>query len=158
MTPAVEILRQSGISFTLHEYSHDPSVRSYGEEAAEALGMDPDRVFKTLLVELVGSKKGLAVGVIPVSSKLDLKGIAAVVGAKKAAMAESAAAEKATGYVVGGISPLGQRKRLPTVVDESAAGFDTICISGGRRGLEIELAPDDLARMVGGRLGPIARR
>lgn len=144
-TPATAVLAAAGVSFNLHPYSHDPAAGSYGMEAAEVLGIDPARVFKTLMVEVDGK---LAVGVVPVSGNLDLKAIAAALGSKKAAMADPAAAERRTGYVLGGISPLGQRQPSPTVVDESALALDTILVSGGRRGLDIELDPRDLVRLT----------
>lgn len=129
----------------LHPYTHDPGAASYGTEAAEALGTAPEKVFKTLMVEVEGR---LAVGVVPVSGNLDLKAFAAALGAKKAAMADPAAAERRTGYVLGGISPLGQRQASPTVIDDSALSFETVLVSGGKRGLDIELAPADLIRLT----------
>jgi Cys-tRNA(Pro)/Cys-tRNA(Cys) deacylase len=127
----------------VHEYAHDPRASSYGREAGEALGVPLDRVFKTLIASVDGD---LVAGVVPVEGQLDLKALAAAAGGKRAAMAEVAAAERATGYVAGGISPVGQRRRLPVVLDASAMGFPTVFCSGGRRGLEIELAPADLVR------------
>ncbi|ARF54869.1 Cys-tRNA(Pro) deacylase [Streptomyces gilvosporeus] len=153
-TPATVALTEAGVAFTTHSYAHDPAVASYGEEAAEALGVSPDQVFKTLLAEVDGA---LTVAVVPVSGSLDLKALAAAVGGKRAAMADPVAAERATGYVRGGISPLGQRKRLRTVVDTSAEGRETVCVSAGRRGLEVELAPADLVTLTGALLAPIAR-
>jgi Cys-tRNA(Pro)/Cys-tRNA(Cys) deacylase len=144
-TPATAVLAAAGVSFNLHPYSHDPAAASYGMEAAEVLGIDPARVFKTLMVEVDGK---LAVGVVPVSGSLDLKAIAAALGSKKAAMADPSAAERRTGYVLGGISPLGQRQPSPTVIDESALTLDTVLVSGGRRGLDIELNPRDLVRLT----------
>lgn len=144
-TPATAILAAAGVPFVLHPYTHDPAAASYGTEAAEALGIAPEKVFKTLMVEVEGR---LAVGVVPVSGNLDLKAFAAALGAKKAAMADPAAAERRTGYVLGGISPLGQRQPSPTVVDRSALTFETVLVSGGKRGLDIELAPADLIRMT----------
>ncbi len=129
----------------LHPYAHDPSAASYGIEAAEALGIAPEKVFKTLMVEVEGR---LAVGVVPVSGNLDLKAFAAAVGAKKASMADPVAAERRTGYVLGGISPLGQRQSSPTVVDSSALELGTMLVSGGKRGLDVELAPADLIRLT----------
>lgn len=129
----------------LHPYTHDPAAPSYGTEAAQALGVDPARVFKTLMVDVEGR---LAVGIVPVSGTLDLKAIAAALGAKKAAMADPAAAQRRTGYVLGGISPLGQRLPSPTVLDSSALALATVLVSGGRRGLDIELAPADLVRLT----------
>ena len=138
----------------MHVYDHDPRRGAYGLEASDALGIAPERVFKTLVAEVDGA---LTVGVVPVAGQLDLKALAAAVGGKRAVMAGVAAAERATGYVAGGISPLGQRKRLPVVIDSSALGFATIFCSGGRRGLEIELAPADLARAAGARVAVIAQ-
>ncbi len=155
MTPAVNAARKAGIAFTLHEYRHDPRAESYGLEAAEALGLDPARVYKTLVAAPEG--KGLWVAVVPVAGLLDLKALAAVAGAKRAVMAEAKAAERATGYLVGGISPLGQRQRLPTVVDTTALAHATVFVSAGRRGLEIELAPADLVRLCRATTVPIAR-
>jgi Cys-tRNA(Pro)/Cys-tRNA(Cys) deacylase len=152
-TPATALLASQRVSHTVHTYDHDPRHASYGTEASVALGLSPGRVFKTLVAEVDGA---LTVGVVPVSTQLDLKALAAAVGGKKAKMADVAAAERATGYVAGGISPLGQRKRLPVVLDASATGFDTIFCSGGRRGLEIELAPADLARLADAIVAPIA--
>ena len=152
-TPATAALAAAGVPFTLHPYSHDPSAPSYGLEAAQVLGIDPARVFKTLMVEIDGR---LAVGVVPVSGSLDLKAIAAALGSKKAAMANPAAAERRTGYVLGGISPLGQRLPSPTVIDDSALGQDTILVSGGRRGLDIELAPGDLVLLTKAITAPIS--
>ena len=144
-TPATAALAAAGVPFVLHPYTHDPSAASYGAEAAEVLGVDPSRVFKTLMVEVEGR---LAVGIVPVSGTLDLKAFAAALGAKKAAMADPAAAQRRTGYVLGGISPLGQRLPSPTVLDASALALDTLLVSGGRRGLDIELAPADLVRLT----------
>jgi Cys-tRNA(Pro)/Cys-tRNA(Cys) deacylase len=153
-TTATIALDRARIPYTLHEYSHDPRSGSYGLEASDALGVPPERVFKTLVAAVDGGT--LAVGVVPVHRQLDLKALAAAVGGKKAVLAEVAAAERATGYVAGGISPLGQRKHLPTVLDASAEAFDTIYCSAGRRGLEIELSPGDLARLTAATLAPIA--
>ncbi len=147
-TPATVAATKAGIGFTLHPYEVSAAAESYGEAAAKALGVPPERLFKTLLAEVDGN---LTVGVVPVSGRLDLKALAAAVGGKRARMAEPADAERATGYVVGGISPLGQRRRLPVVVDESASGFPTVYVSAGRRGLQIELAPADLLRLTGAR-------
>jgi Cys-tRNA(Pro)/Cys-tRNA(Cys) deacylase len=154
-TPATAALAAAGVSFVLHPYSHDPSAASYGLEAAEVLGIDPKRVFKTLMVEVEGK---LAVGIVPVSGNLDLKSVAAALGSKKAAMADPKAAERRTGYVLGGISPLGQRQPSPTVLDESALSFDTILVSGGRRGLDIEIAPGDLIRLTKALTAPIGAK
>ena len=147
-------LERAKIPFTLHEYAHDPRHESYGAEASEALGVAPERVFKTLVAEVDGA---LVTGVVPVEGQLDLKALAAAAGGKKAAMAQAAAAERATGYVTGGISPVGQRKRLPVVVDESALRFPTVFCSAGRRGLEIELAPADLVRATDAKVASIGR-
>jgi Cys-tRNA(Pro)/Cys-tRNA(Cys) deacylase len=153
-TTATAALERAKIPFTVHEYAHDPRAESYGREASEALGVAPGRVFKTLVAEVDGA---LVTGVVPVEGQLDLKALAAACGGKKAAMADVTAAERATGYVAGGISPVGQRKRLRVVVDESAIGFETVFCSAGRRGLEIELAPADLVRAVGASVAGIAR-
>ncbi|CAM5586770.1 Cys-tRNA(Pro) deacylase [Streptomyces atroolivaceus] len=153
-TPATVALTAAGTDFTVHAYDHDPSSPSYGEEAAEALGVRADRVFKTLVADVDGE---LVVAVVPVAGSLDLKALASAVGGKRAAMADPAAAERTTGYVRGGISPLGQRKRLRTVLDASAASHPTICVSAGRRGLEVELAASDLATLTGATLAEIGR-
>ncbi|WP_432831836.1 Cys-tRNA(Pro) deacylase [Dactylosporangium sp. CA-092794] len=152
-TPATALLTRAKIAFTPHTYEVDPRAASYGEAAAAALGVDPARLFKTLITTVDGQ---LTVGVVPVSSSLDLKALAAAVGGKRAAMAEPAAAERATGYVTGGISPVGQRSRLPIVIDASAEELPTMYVSGGRRGLQIELAPADLVQVTGATLAPIA--
>ena len=141
-TPATVALTRLGIAFEVREYHHDPAAPSFGLEAAAALGVEPDRVFKTLLAEVDAGL--LVVGIVPVSGSLDLKALAAAVGGKRAAMAAPALAERRTGYVVGGISPIGQRTSLPTVLDETAQLWDTVFVSGGRRGLDLELAPDAL--------------
>jgi Cys-tRNA(Pro)/Cys-tRNA(Cys) deacylase len=155
-TPAVRALERAKASFSLHEY--DPADgaggHGYGEVAVAALGADPARVLKTLVTRVDGT---LTVAVVPVSAQLDLKALAAAAGGRRAAMAEPADAERATGYVRGGISPLGQRKALPTVVDESALGFPTVLVSAGRRGLQVELEPADLVRLTRARTAPIAR-
>lgn len=153
-TPATTTLAAAGIAFTAHPYAHDPAAPSYGLEAAAALGVAPERVFKTLLVEGDGS---LAVGVVPVDRQLDLKALAATLGVKRVVMADPATAERVTGYVVGGISPVGQKRPLPTVLDESATTYPTVFVSGGRRGFDIELAPGDLLAVTGGRTAPIGR-
>jgi Cys-tRNA(Pro)/Cys-tRNA(Cys) deacylase len=142
-TAATVALERARIPFTVHEYAHDPRHESYGIEASQVLGIPPGRVFKTLIAEVDGN---LVAGVVPVDGQLDLKALAAAAGGKRASMAAVAAAERATGYVAGGISPVGQRKRLPVVLDSSAMSFSTVFCSGGRRGLEIELAPADLVR------------
>jgi Cys-tRNA(Pro)/Cys-tRNA(Cys) deacylase len=153
-TPATVALTALGLPFTAHPYEHDPSAPSFGLEAAEALGVEPDRVFKTLLAD---TDLGLVVGVVPVTGMLDLKALAAAVGAKRAAMADPAVAERRTGYVVGGISPIGQKTRHVTVVDETAQLFDTVFVSGGKRGFDIELSPADLLTATAGRYAPIAK-
>jgi len=155
MTPAVEAAKAAGIEYEVVQYDHDPKAESYGLEAAELLGIEPERVFKTLVAKLDGA--ALAVGIVPVVTRLDLKSLASATGARKAEMADPAEAQRATGYVVGGISPLGQKRRLITVLDESALLFDTIYVSGGRRGLEIVLAPADLVRLTEARVADIAR-
>jgi Cys-tRNA(Pro)/Cys-tRNA(Cys) deacylase len=142
-TPATIALNRAGIAFTVHEYAHDPRHESYGLEASQALGVPAERMFKTLVAEVDGA---LVVGVVPVPGQLDLKALAAACGGKRAVMAQVSAAERATGYVAGGISPVGQRKRLPVLLDASAMAYATVFCSGGRRGLEIELAPADLVR------------
>ncbi|GGX61354.1 Cys-tRNA(Pro) deacylase [Streptomyces fructofermentans] len=153
-TPATVALAAAGVEFTVHAYEHDPAHPSYGEEAAEAMGVSPDRVFKTLVADVDGE---LVVAVVPVAGSLDLKALAAAVGGKRAAMADPAAAERTTGYVRGGISPLGQRRRLRTVLDASAASHATVCVSAGRRGLEVELAPDDLSALTDAVSAPVGR-
>lgn len=161
-TPATVALTASGVAFTTHAYEHDPASPSYGEEAAQALGTALGipyeealrRIFKTLLAEVDGA---LTVAVVPVGGALDLKALASAAGGKRAVMADPAAAERVTGYVRGGISPLGQRKRLPTVLDGSVSEHATVCVSAGRRGLEVELAPADLAALTGAVLAPISR-
>jgi Cys-tRNA(Pro)/Cys-tRNA(Cys) deacylase len=145
-TPATALLAREKVSYTLHPYRHDPRADGFGEEAAAALGVAPERIFKTL-VGLVDGR--LACAVVPVAGRLDLKAFAAALGGKRAELAEPAAAARATGYVVGGISPLGQRSRLPVVVDESAAAFESVYVSAGKRGLQVELAPSDLLRLTG---------
>jgi Cys-tRNA(Pro)/Cys-tRNA(Cys) deacylase len=152
-TPATALLVKQKVAHQVHEYAHDPRSESYGTEASEAMGVSADRVFKTLVAEVDGQ---LTVGVVPVAGQLDLKALAAAAGGKKARMADLAAAERATGYVAGGISPLGHRKRLPVVVDSSATGFDTIFCSAGRRGLEIEVAPSDLITLAQATVAAIA--
>ncbi|GGW93103.1 Cys-tRNA(Pro) deacylase [Streptomyces chryseus] len=153
-TPATVALTEAGTAYVLHAYEHDPASPSYGEEAAQALGVTPDRVFKTLVADIDGA---LTVAVVPVAGSLDLKALAAAVGGKRAAMADPVAAERTTGYVRGGISPLGQRKRLPTVLDASASSHETVCVSAGRRGLEVELSPADLAALTDAVIAPIGR-
>jgi Cys-tRNA(Pro)/Cys-tRNA(Cys) deacylase len=150
----VRAAQRAGVRVELHEYAHDPGAASYGIEAAEALGVDPARVLKTLVAAVDGA---LWVAVVPVEAQLDLKRLAAAAGGKRAAMAPVVDAERATGYVAGGISPLGQRRSLPTVVEASALAHATVFVSGGRRGLEIELAPAELVRLTDARTAPVAR-
>jgi Cys-tRNA(Pro)/Cys-tRNA(Cys) deacylase len=144
-TPATVALTRAGIEFRLHEYAHDPRAASYGLEAAEALGLEPARVFKTLMATVDGR---LAVAVVPVAGQLDLKALARVLGAGRAAMAEVVVAERSTGYVAGGISPVGQRRRHPTVLDSTALDHPSVFVSAGRRGLDLEIAPADLVRIT----------
>jgi Cys-tRNA(Pro)/Cys-tRNA(Cys) deacylase len=154
-TPALALLEKAGVPHTVHPYDADsPDAHGYGEAAVAALGADPRQVFKTLVTRVDGA---LTVAVVPVSGSLDLKALAAAAGGRKAAMADPADAERATGYMVGGISPLRQRKRLPVVIDSSALGFATIFCSGGRRGLEIEIAPGDLVQVVQATVADIAQ-
>lgn len=155
MTPGINVAKQQSVVHTVHEYSHDADSESYGQEAAEKLGVRPERVFKTLVVAL--DNKALAVAVLPVSAMLSMKQMARAVGAKKATMALPAEVERATGYVLGGVSPLGQKKRLKTVIDASAAGYESVYVSAGRRGLEIELSPEDLQRLTGAVLANICQ-
>ena len=154
MTPAVLMLERAGINHEVHAYEHDPNVESFGQEAAHALGVDPATVFKTLLA--VVDRSETVVAVVPVTRLLDLKALARAAGGKKAAMADPADAARTTGYVVGGISPLGQRKQLRTFIDSTARNHDLINVSGGRRGLEVRLAADDLGRLVGATFAPLA--
>ena len=149
-TPAIAAAARAGVAFAVHEYRHDPRAESFGLEAVEKLGLDAARVFKTLVADVDGA---LTVAVVPVEAQLDLRALG-----KRARMADASAAERATGYVAGGISPLGQRRALPTVVDSSALDHETIHVSAGRRGLELELAPADLVELTGARVAPIARR
>tara|TARA_Y100001960_G_scaffold57756_2_gene59525 strand:- start:1323 stop:1796 length:474 start_codon:yes stop_codon:yes gene_type:complete len=155
MTPAINLAKKKKVSHTIHQYEHDPRADSYGLEAAEVLGQDPKTVFKTLLFCLNGEPKNLAVAIIPVDQKLNLKLAAKAAKGKKADMADPEIAQKTTGYVVGGISPLGQKKALPTFLHESATEQDTICVSAGKRGLEIELAPKDLLSLTRGQFAPL---
>jgi Cys-tRNA(Pro)/Cys-tRNA(Cys) deacylase len=152
-TPATALLTKAKIAFTLHPYDHDPRAEAYGDEAAAALGVEPTRIFKTLVALIDGT---LTCAVVPVAARLDLKALAAAVGGKRGAMAEPAAAARATGYVVGGISPIGQRSRLPVVVDASAQALETVYVSAGKRVLQVELAPADLIRAANARFAPIA--
>ncbi|MFT4629694.1 MAG: Cys-tRNA(Pro)/Cys-tRNA(Cys) deacylase [Arenicella sp.] len=153
MTPAINILKQQKISYTIHEYTHDAGVQSYGIEAADKLGIPADHIFKTLVV-LVDSEY-LAVAILPVEHSLNLKLMAKSLCGKKVAMADTAAVQRSTGYVLGGVSPIGQKVRLKTVIDESAINLASILVSAGRRGLEIELAPTDLSRMCGAKFASI---
>ena len=148
------MLERAGVGFRLHEFNHDDRAR-FGIEAANSLGVDPGRVFKTLIVELSDERRGVAI--VPVDATLDLKAYASALGVKQARMAIAADAERQTGYVVGGISPLGQRRRLPTVIDQSALRLDTMFVSAGRRGLEVEIAPPDLIELLAATTAPIAR-
>ncbi len=153
MTPGILAAQRARVAFTVHEYEHDPAAESYGNEAVEKTGANPDQVFKTLVVSLDG--KDLAVAVVPVSAMLSLKLIARAAGAKKAAMADKQLVQRTTGYVLGGVSPLGQKKRLKTFIDDLARNFATLFVSAGKRGLEIELAPEDLSRLTGATFAPL---
>lgn len=153
-TPATMALTRAGVPFVVRAYEHDPAAPSYGLEAAQALGADPATVFKTLLAKVDGA---LTVAVVPVTGSLDLKALAAACGGKRAELADPVEAERVTGYVIGGISPLGQRRALPTVVDESARAHPSVLVSGGRRGLDVELAPDDLVALTAASWASIAR-
>ena len=153
-TAATTALSRAGVAFVPHAYAHDPSVTDFGSEAATALGIEAERVFKTLMVD---TDAGLGIGIVPVSGMLDLKALAAALGGKRAAMADLALAERKSGYVVGGISPFGQRTALPTVLDDSALEFDTIFVSGGRRGFDIELTPADVLAATRGTAARIRR-
>ncbi|MEP7020803.1 MAG: Cys-tRNA(Pro) deacylase [Pseudonocardiales bacterium] len=152
-TPATALLTRAGVAFTLHPYPHDPRADGFGDEAAAALGVSPEQIFKTLIASVDGA---LVCAVVPVAGRLDLKALAAAVGGKRAELAEPAAAERATGYVVGGISPVGQKARLRVVLDSSARSFATVFVSAGKRGLQVELAPDDLVRHAPAELADIA--
>jgi Cys-tRNA(Pro)/Cys-tRNA(Cys) deacylase len=152
-TPATALLSRAGVAFTLHPYRHDPRADAFGDEAATALGVTPERIFKTLIAAVDAA---LVCAVVPVAGRLDLKALAAAVGGKRAVLAEPVAAARATGYVVGGISPLGQKSRLRVVLDVSAAAFPTVYVSAGKRGLQVELTPDDLVRLAPAELAPIA--
>jgi Cys-tRNA(Pro)/Cys-tRNA(Cys) deacylase len=154
MTPAVQTAQRAKIAFTVHEYEHDAGA-AYGVEAVERLGLDPERVFKTLVTS--PGERAFVVAVVPVAASLDLRALGTAVGSKRLEMADPHDAERVTGYDLGGISPLGQRKQLPTVVDASAEAFDTVFVSAGRRGLEIELAPADLVRLTQATVAPISR-
>lgn len=153
-TPAILALEKAGIAYSVHSYVHDPAAPSYGLEAAAALGLAPETVFKTLLAD---ADDALVVAVVPVNAQVDLKALAAAVGAKKAGMADPAVAARVTGYVVGGISPIGQKRRLRTVVDDSALSCSTLYVSGGRRGVDLGLDPRDLIAITGASTAPIRR-
>jgi Cys-tRNA(Pro)/Cys-tRNA(Cys) deacylase len=155
VTPATRAAQRAGVAFAVHAYAHDAAVVGYGAEAVERLGLDPERVFKTIVVRAGDAP---VVAVVPVATEVDLKALAGALGAKQATLADAADAQRLTGYVVGGISPLGQKRALPTVIDASATSFSTVFVSAGRRGLEIELTPDDLCRVANGSFAAIARR
>jgi Cys-tRNA(Pro)/Cys-tRNA(Cys) deacylase len=156
LTPGIKAIERAGLVHKIHQYQHEPSAESWGEEAADKLGVEPARVFKTLVVTLDGQE--MVVGLVPVNTRLNLKTLAREAGGKKAGMAQPKTVERGTGYVLGGVCPLGQKKSLRTFLDDSASQFSTIYISAGRRGLEIELAPDDLLALCGGHLAPLQHK
>jgi Cys-tRNA(Pro)/Cys-tRNA(Cys) deacylase len=155
MTPAINTAKKAKINFSIHEYNHDPQSNSYGEEAAEKLGLEQGRVFKTLVVSNENDR--LCVAIVPVSSLLNFKLLAKAIGSKKAGMADKKRVEKITGYVLGGVSPLGQKKKLPTIVHETAQQYETVFVSAGKRGLQIELSPGDLVELTSGKYGKICQ-
>lgn len=155
MTPAINAAKKSKITFRVHTYDHEPGEASYGMEAARKLNLDPDRVFKTLVVST--DSGSLAVAIVPVSRQLDLKAMAQALGAKKTAMAAKPDVQRSTGYVLGGVSPLGQKRKLPTVVDSTAEPLETLFVSAGKRGIDMELSPEDLVRLTRGKYAPISR-
>ncbi|MDO3721453.1 Cys-tRNA(Pro) deacylase [Marinobacter sp. chi1] len=153
MTPGINALKKAGVAFRVHEYEHDPDSQSYGLEAAQKMNVEPARVFKTLVVLVDG--KSMAVGIVPVKAQLSLKQIAKATSGKKATMADPKAVERSTGYILGGVSPLGQKRPLKTFIDQSAESFETIFVSAGRRGLEIELSPQDLGALLNAAFVPL---
>lgn len=155
MTPAVNMLKKAKIQFNIHTYDHDPESTAFGDEAVEKLSLSSDQVFKTLVVIVDG--KDLCSAILPVSMQLDMKNIAKIIKSKKVKMADKKIVERTTGYIVGGVSPVGQKKKLKTIIDQSAERFQTIFVSGGKRGLQIELAPDDLLSLTRGRLAAIGK-
>ena len=150
MTPAIEALRAAGIAYTIRPYDHDPASRSFGREAAEKLGVDPERVFKTLIVALESRK--LCAAIVPVARQLNMKSLAKAAGGKKAAMAEIQLVERTTGYVMGGVSPVGQKRSLPAFIDSSATEYQTIYVSAGKRGLDIEISPRELIELINAKI------
>jgi Cys-tRNA(Pro)/Cys-tRNA(Cys) deacylase len=156
-TPATLALTAAGIEFTLHSYQHDPASTDFGKEAAAALGVDELRIFKTLVVDTGTAKPQLGVGIVPVAGMLDLKSIASLLGSKRAVLADARIAAASSGYIIGGISPIAQKNPLPTIIDETAQLFDTIFVSAGKRGLQVELSPVDLAKLTNARFADIAR-